>query len=194
MLASPDSQGAAGAASGFSARQPRAALKGGGAQRLAFAASFSGGASRPGECTGTVRIAADLDDFAVADGEDLAQALGWGRPGPYGRPGQGEAEHHGVAVDLHAFDGGAGAVGEALPVPVEDLGAGVAQPAPLGLGVQERSEQFEVEVAVSRLQMTGDVGHHPGTGRARQVVRVVAFGPGLVVGGDAVTAEQVDDL
>lgn len=39
MLASTDSQGAAGAASGFSARQLRAALKRGGAQRLAFAAA-----------------------------------------------------------------------------------------------------------------------------------------------------------
>src|ERR1035438_6107375 len=158
MLAGPASQGPASPASGFSTRQPRAALKGGGAQRLAFAVSFSGGVSRPGERTGTVRIAAYLDDFAVVDGEDLAQALGWCRPGAFGRLGKGDAEPHGVAVALHALDGGAGAVGEALPVPAEDLGAGVAQPAPLDLGVKERSEQFEVEVAVYGLQNLRDVG------------------------------------
>src|ERR1035441_159683 len=143
MLAGPASQGPASAAFGFSTRQPRAALKGGGAQRLAFAASFSGGVSRSGERTGTVRIAAYLDDFAVVDGEGPAERTGWCRPGAFGRPGQGDAEHHGVAVDLHALDGGAGAVGEALPVPVEDLGAGVAQPAPLDLGGEERYEQFQ---------------------------------------------------
>jgi hypothetical protein len=85
MIAGPASQGPASAAFGFSTRQPRVTLKGGGAQRRAFAASFSGGVSRSGERTGTVRIAAYLDDFAVVDLEDLAQMLSWGRPDAFGR-------------------------------------------------------------------------------------------------------------
>src|SRR5438552_6101291 len=78
----------------------------------------------------TVRVAPYLDHLAVVDRENLVETLGWCRSGAVGQPGQGQAKYDGVAVDLHAFDRRAGAVGEQAAVPVEDLIARVAQPGP----------------------------------------------------------------
>ena len=116
-----------------------------------------------GECAGPVGVDVYLDDLRVFDGEDLVEEFGRGRPGPFGLAGHAETEHDGVAVDLHAFDGRPDAVGQEASVPVEDLAAVAADPSPVDLGVQERPQQLEVEVAVGGFEVPGDVGHHPGT-------------------------------
>jgi hypothetical protein len=88
-----------------------------------------------------------VDDLGVAYGKDLVEQFGRGRPGPLGLAGHVETEHDCVAIDLHAFDGRSDAVGQEVSVPVEDLASVGADPSPVDLGVQERPQQFKVEVA-----------------------------------------------
>ena len=61
--------------------------------------------------------------------------------------------------------------------------------------MQERPQQLEVEIAVGGFKVSGDVGHHPGTDEsAGHLGLVVWFRLGLIVRGDAVAQEKVDDL
>lgn len=94
---------------------------------------FKGGT---GECTRPVGVDVYVDDLGVADGKDLVEQFGRGRPGPLGLAGHAETEHDGVAIDLQAFDGRADAIGQEASVPVEDLAAAGADASPVDLGVR----------------------------------------------------------
>src|ERR1022692_4148752 len=117
------------------------------------------------ECGSSVGVAVYLDDLRVFDSKDLVEEFGRCRPGPLGLAGHAETEHDGVAVDLHAFDGRPDAVGQKASVPVKDLRAVAADASPVDLGVQERPQQVEVEVAVGGFEVSGDVGPEAGADR-----------------------------
>ena len=110
---------------------------------------------RSGQSAGTIGEALYLDHLRVLDGKDLVELLRGRWPGSFGLAGQTETEHDGVAIDLHAVDGRPDAVGQESSVPVEDLRAVAADPGPVDLGVQERRQQLEVEVAVGGFEVTG---------------------------------------
>jgi hypothetical protein len=138
---------------------------------------------RTGECASSVRVDAYFDDLGIVDDEDLVEQFGRSWPRPIGLAAHIETEHDSVAVDLRAFDGGPSAVGEEASEPIEDLAAVGADASPLDLGVQERSQQLEVEAAVSGVEMSGHIGHHPGAECGGWAV-LVRIGLGPLVWGD----------
>ena len=77
--------------------------------------------------------------------------------GAFGLADPGQPEHHAVAVDFCAVQGGHGAVGEYAAIPADDLRAVAAESSPLDVPVQERADQFEVQVTIRGLEVSGDI-------------------------------------
>jgi hypothetical protein len=111
----------------------------------------------------TLRVDVDFDDLRVFNGKDLVNMFGRGRAGPDGVATYAETEHDGVTIELHAIDSRSGSVSQEVSVPVENLTAVGTDASPVDAGVQKGAQQFRVKVAVSSLEVTGDVGHDPGT-------------------------------